>query len=344
MSAIEAKYLIEMNKKLNAIKEILSEQIQYNDWYDIKRFVQKGIGSDLFPVGSILTVDNANVGSIQFVVADHDSSNYDYGGRHVMTLISKNAYTAKFPQSYPYYFGEYYQETTNMALEVKSRIGNWASGYYYFANSSGGGSNLFIKTDINSSLDGAETYSESIGGSGSSGKIERISDIDNPPVSDEYIIGLTTLEANRISFGHTTRLDDNFFRFMNNTADDDLSNHILNSNPYFALDGITSFYKGFGEDFRSVVSGRTEDEKFFLPSFYEINANYKKTGIAPLKLAETSKDKYIRLTDLYGNFTSFATETVNDDGVKMLVGGYNSIVYSYPKNNYNYCIMCNIVG
>lgn len=346
MSAIEAKYLIDMNKKLNSIKGIMTEQIKYNDWNDIQRIVNKGIGGDVFPVGTAIAVPHTEFGNIQFIVADHDSSNYNFNGRHVMTLISKNTFNLGFPQSYPYEYGDFYQETTAMYLELPKTIGKWEAGYYDAAGTDGGVSKLFIKSNINSDLIGAESIAINDADGQSSHPVSYYSSIDDPPYQPVgYSVFMTIGEftAYGISFGYTSNNYNNFLKYMNNTSDTTLGGIILNDNPYFTIDNtIANFYNGFNDDFKSVVCGRTSNDKFFIPSLYEVNANYTNDDFAPLKLAERSDGKFISLTNSNGGATAFSTETTTD--TQVFLGGYKSAGKSYAKDVYDFCVMCNIVG
>lgn len=346
MSAIEAKYLIDMNKKLNSIKEIMTVQIKYNDWTDIQRIVNKGIGGDVFPIGTIITVPHAEFGNITFIVADHDSSNYNFNGRHVMTLISKNTFNLGFPQSYPYEYGYFYQEATNMYLELPKAIGKWEAGFYNMPQTGGGESKLFIKSNINSNLIGAESVSVKDGEKINTRTVQYYSGIDDPPYHYEgYYIFVTINEfiANGISFGYTANNYNNFLKYMNNTSDKILNDIILTGNPYFTIDNtIGNFYNGFNDDFKNVVCGRTSRDKFFIPSLYETNANYTTDGTVPLKLAERSDDKFIRLTNSNGDETTFSTETTTD--TQVFLGGSKFANKSYAKDVYEFCVMCNIVG
>lgn len=134
MSAILAKFLIEINNNLRDINATLNTGIDKSTWAGIQEIVRTGTASRFFPIGSRITVTETTFGTQQYDVVAHDyyRSAYD-DNAHTMTLMRRDLIQpiqygvpqALFVADKDYAPGTYY-------FIVRNSVDKWAKGNYQF--------------------------------------------------------------------------------------------------------------------------------------------------------------------------------------------------------------------
>lgn len=99
MSAIVAKYLIDIEKQLHNISKTLSVPLAtYETWGDIQKVVRAGIAAEVFPIGTEFSVNTFSeklpyTKETPYTVVAHDHYKpCDSKYSHAMTLMSKNVF------------------------------------------------------------------------------------------------------------------------------------------------------------------------------------------------------------------------------------------------------------
>lgn len=123
-----------MNEHLNAIANAIRTQIDVSTWAGVQTAVRKGVGQEMFPVGTRLSVDHSTYGTQVFEVVAHDYlTNESNPQGHTMTLMLRNVISSvQFDGREALYHAPNGLMQGTYNFTVVDGIEQWAAGTYQF--------------------------------------------------------------------------------------------------------------------------------------------------------------------------------------------------------------------